>query len=200
MPIYLGILETDPAPLPGDGGAEAARYAEVLLLPDDGSVSARVANVGQGDGRGLFVPHRAGDEVVVLVPELGRQAAVILGGLANAGASPDPQGNDGSRAMLLHEQEVVIQVGETGPRVRVSEDGIELYASDGEGQPVVLADLLTALKSYTEVLDAFILACSTAVTAPNVAAAAALANTAIEAGQFSTKLGTSYRASDVKAR
>lgn len=197
--ILLGILESDPAPLPGADPEKSARYADVLLLPDDGTVSARVANLGQGPGRGVFSPPRAGDEVLVLVPSLDRQAAVILGGFGNEGGSPHPADATLDRVLVTHDQGVRVQV-EGGGQLSVTPASVEIRASaDAAPEPVVLESLLADLRAYVQAIDTFLLAASTATVAPQVAAAALTAIQTIELAQFGTKLSTSYRAPNVKA-
>jgi len=180
MDIMFGTVVEDPAPLPNDG-SDGARYVEVDLQPDEGLVFARVANIGCGEGRGIFADPKRGDEVLVLVPGIDRQGAVVLGAFNNT-RSPNPSLNNSDRLLLLHNTEVRLQVGQTS-----------------EAEPVVLESLLRDLKSYVEIIDQFMTTASTAVTGPQVAAAAAVALTAIEIGQFATRLGTDYRAPSVKA-
>lgn len=152
--VELGQVLTPPAPSPHDKSGQAARVVQLQLVPSGRTVEARVANLGQGLGRGVFAPPAAGDEVLVLLPGGDPNRAVVLGGLGNATA-PNPTSNLGLNILLLHP------------------GGVELRSADGlPAHGIVMGGLLGDLASWVAALEAFMLTASTATTAPQIATAA----------------------------
>jgi hypothetical protein len=140
----LGLVQTPPAPPPL--APTAARMVQVQLVPSDRVIDARVANVGQGLGKGVFVPPQPGDEVLVLFPGGDPLRAVALSlGLGSA-ANPNPLGNTGLAILLQH-------LG-----------GVRLVSADGLPENgIVHGQFLVELLAYLAALEAFITACSLAV-------------------------------------
>lgn len=152
--VELGIALTPEGPSTLPGAQLGARMVQVQLVPDGRVVDARVAALGQGIGKGVFAPIQAADELIVLLPGGDANRAVVLGGLAN-GAAPNPLSNIGLGVLLQHP------------------GGVELRSADGlPAEGIVMGPLVEDLAQYLTALEAFMLASSTATTAPQVAAAA----------------------------
>lgn len=153
--IFLGLLIGDPEALPIPGYETVARYAEVQLVPDDIVIRARVGVLGQGLGRGLFVPLQQGDQVLVHMPNSDEQAAVITMSFGSLQA-PHPSSADGEKIVALHP------------------GGVELRNADAATvSGVVLEQLAPDLGDFLSALAVFMQTSSTATTAPQIAAAAA---------------------------
>lgn len=166
--VELGVLETDPAPLDLEGYENAARYADVLVVPSDHSIQARVLQFGQGTGRGLFMGPKAGDECIVLYPGNRENSAIAVTGLGN-NKSPHPSSADGLKAVLLHD------------------GGIELRDADGATvRRVVHDELLSQLATYLTALEAFMTATALDIIDSPATAAAATAFQGSVGGPIST--------------
>lgn len=161
--IELGTVLLPPTPDPTM--PVAAWHVLVELQPDGRTVDARVANVGQGPGKGAFWPLLKGDEVIVLLPGGDPNRAVVLGSLGNA-KSPNPTANTGLRPLLMHPA------------------GVELRSADGlPAHGLVLAPLLQDLQAFVTALLTFMGTAGTATgpAAPVAAAAATfLADPAVQ--------------------
>lgn len=190
--LSLGIIETAPAPLPS-AGPTGARYCEVNLVPEDHTISARVANAGQGEGRGVFALPRVGDEVLVFFPDGDMQAAVIFAGVGSL-AAPNPTSNTGDQILILHP------------------GGVELKTQDAaQTEGVVLRSLVNDLRQHILALEVMINAMITASAAPGgyTAAASAYFATLQETPQIPTEFsrnlttsaaaGAPYVAPNIKA-
>jgi hypothetical protein len=139
----LGVVQTRPEPL--EIGLTAARQTQIRLVASGRVVDARVANVGQGLGKGVFAPLQVGDEVLVLFPMGDPMRAVCLGGLGSA-VNANPLGNTGLQILLQHP------------------GGVHLVSTDGQpGHGIVHGQFLVELLAYLAALEAFITACSLAV-------------------------------------
>lgn len=142
--VELGVALTPAAPSTLPGATTAARTVTVQLVHGTRTVEARVANVGQGAGRGIFAPILPGDELLVLFPGGEPNRAVVLGGLGSA-KSPNPTENLGLAMLLLHP------------------GGVLLSSVDG-GLPhgIVHGQFLAELSNLLSALTAFMTACSIA--------------------------------------
>lgn len=153
--VELGLAITPSAPSVLPGQTATARMVQLQLVPSGRLVEARVANVGQGTGKGIFAPILAGDEVIVLFPAGDPNRAVVLGGLGN-GKSPNPVGNDQLSMLVQHP------------------GGVRLVAVDGLPEyRIVHVELLSALSGFLAALDAFMTTSATATGAAAPVAAAA---------------------------
>lgn len=131
----LGVVQSPPiAPVLVP---TAARMVLVSLVQSDRVIDCRVANLGQGAGKGVFAPLFPGDEVLVLFPGGDPMRAVCFGGLGSA-VSPNPLGNLGLQLLLQHP------------------GGVQLVTTDGQpahgivhGQHLVdMVGFLTALTTF----------------------------------------------------
>jgi phage baseplate assembly protein gpV len=152
--VELGVARTAARASTTPGGATAARHVQVELVPSGRLVDARVAQVGQGTGKGLFLPVAVGDEVLVAFPGGNPNRGVIVAGLGNA-TVPNPAENDGTAAVLMHP------------------GGVQLrHATGAPASGIVHGGVLPDLATYITAIDIFMTAISIATTAPQVAAAA----------------------------
>ncbi|MEQ1494500.1 MAG: phage baseplate assembly protein V [Novosphingobium sp.] len=160
--VEIGTVITPPAPSAVPGAALASRMVQVELRPSGRYVEARVANIGQGLGKGVFAPLLSGDEVLVLFPGGDAHRAVVLGGLGNATA-PNPTENQGLQMLIQHPGGVLISNVDGAP-----------------GNGIVHGQFLNDLATYLTAFEAFLFTTSTATTAPQIAAAASTLMVAIQ--------------------
>lgn len=177
--VELGVAQAPPTPSARPSAAQAARHCLVQLVPDGRLVEARVANIGQGFGKGIFAPIQAGDEVLVLLPGGDPNRAIVLGGLGNAKA-PNPIGNTGLSMLLQHPA------------------GVRLGTTDGQPEHgIVHGQHLVDLDAFLSALDTYLQAVALAVDAAAVAASSPpivpAAQTAWEAafGAFAAQVSAS---------
>lgn len=173
--VELGLALTPSAPSALPGYATTARVCQVQLVPDGRIVEARVANLGQGAGRGIFAPVMTGDEVVVLFPGGDPNRAVVLGSLGN-GKAPNPLVNDGLAMPLLHP------------------GGVQMVTTDGQPlHGIVHGQFLLELATYLAALETFM---NTVSGAANAGAIAAAANAfAVAVGPLPSAFATNVAAS-----
>lgn len=130
-----------PAPMTPTGPS----HVLVSLQPDGRLVEARVANLGQGLGKGVFAPPLPGDEAVVVFPDGDPLNAIVIGSLANARAPTPVAAALGLNVVLMHP------------------GGVELRSVDGlPAHGVVLAPVLTDLAAFLGALQTFMAAVVTA--------------------------------------
>lgn len=180
----LGVVQiplvAPPAPPPGAVyppplGPTSARMVQVRTVPGGRVLEARVANLGQGLGKGVFAPLAIGDEVIVLFPGGDPMNAVVLGGLGSATA-PNPIANTGLQALIQHP------------------GGVQLGTLDGQpAHGIVHGQHLVDMAPWLTAIEEFIVSCSVATTAPQIAAAAAAVITALGAlpSPFALSVATS---------
>lgn len=159
----LGRVQTPPIPPPTNPTAARMVQVEIVSSSSAKVIEARVLNLGQGAGRGVFAPLLPGDEVLVLLPGGDPMRAVCLGGLGSA-VAPNPIGNTGLQVLLQHP------------------GGVLLSTTDGQpAHGIVHGQLLVDMAPWLTAIEAFLTACSLATTAPAIAAAAAGVITALGA-------------------
>lgn len=184
----LGVVQiplvAPPAPPPGAVyppplGPTSARMVQVRTVPGGRVLEARVANLGQGLGKGVFAPLAIGDEVIVLFPNGDPMNAVVIGGLGSATA-PNPIANTGLQALIQHP------------------GGVQLGTLDGQpAHGIVHGQHLVDLSAYLTALDAYLTAVAVAVnaaaTAGSVPVIVPASQTAWEAASesFRTAVATS---------
>lgn len=153
--IYEGILDADPEPGPADPGGRDALHATGALVPSGRAFSGRVLNLGQGSGKGVFCPLKAGDGVLVLMVEGDHQRAIVLGGLAN-GRTGRPMSED--QLILMHQDGTLLS----------HQDGADSYR-------IVHEELVRSLASYTAALETFMVGLAALAADPFNAALVPLA-------------------------
>lgn len=129
-------------------------YVDLLTSQDDSTVHARVLNLGQGVGKGLFCPLQVGDEVVVLFPHGDLNQGIVIGGIGN-GVAVNPVQNTGVQMLAQHP------------------GGVKLNTT--EGQPlhgIVHGQFLVEANAFLSDLMIFLGIVATATTAPQIATAA----------------------------
>lgn len=153
--VELGIALAPAAPSAVAGAAATARTVLVELVPSGRVLSARVANPGQGLGKGVFVPIQKGDELLVLFPGGDPNRSVALAAMGN-GVNVNPAGNLGTNLLALHP------------------GGVTLGTVDGAPEySIVHTELLSALSDFMVALATFMGACTSATGgAAGIAAAA----------------------------
>lgn len=168
--VEVGVALTPSAPSAIPGAAAGARVCQVQLQPGGRIVEARQVNLGQGVGKGVFLPIAPGEEVLVLFPGGDPNRALVLGGLGN-GRNPNPSDNLGAAALVMHP------------------GGVELRdAPEVPANGIVHGQFLVELAAYLTQLDALIgsLAGAANIGAVVSAAAAFCSNTGTVPGTPST--------------
>lgn len=110
----LGVAMSPSAPSSFPPAALAARTVLVQLVYGGRMLEARVANIGQGAGRGIFAPILPGDELVVLFPGGDPNRAIVIAALGN-GKSPNPVDNDALKMLLMHPGGVLLSNADQAP-------------------------------------------------------------------------------------
>lgn len=162
-PVYceLGVVTTPPVPPPTNALGSRMVLVEIVSSSSPKVLECRVLNLGQGAGRGVFAPLLPGDEVLVLLPGGDPMRAVCIGGLGSA-VAPNPLDNTGLRTLVQHP------------------GGVLLSTLDGQpAHGIVHGQHLVDMAPWVAALEAFMVAISTATTAPQVAAAAVAFMTAV---------------------
>lgn len=161
--VFVALGKIAKPPTPGALSPQGARlvYVDLLSSQDDCTVHARVLNLGQGLGKGLFMPLTVGDEVLVLFPHGDLNQGVVIGGLGN-GAAVNPVGNLGTSALVQHP------------------GGVKLTTTDGQPlHGIVHGQFLVDLADYITKFETLIKAIATSATAADIAAKAAAFMTAV---------------------
>lgn len=172
--VVLGVVLGPPIPSPL---APTGPRQALVRLEDQRLVDARVANLGQGAGKGVFAPPLPGDEVLVFLPDGATENATILGSLAGAKTPMPVAATPSLHIVVMHPL------------------GVELRSADGlPANGIVMATLLPDLLAAFQAIVTFATALQT-VTSPATLAAIAPAATALLADPnviaFLAALGTS---------
>lgn len=168
--LQLGVLEEDPHPTAVPGAQAGAYVARTKLVPGRQTILPRIANLGQGRGRGAFIEPREGDEVLVFFPSGQLSQAVAFAGLGSTVRAPRPLSATGDGYLLLNP------------------DGVELRSADGiPSHGLVLKPLVDDLATLLSQMQAYQIAVSTAfdvlfalIPEPNAQAAARAAFEAVD--------------------
>lgn len=152
--VATGTAKTPSAPSTIAGAALGARVVTVQLTSGQ-FCECRLAQQGQGAGRGIFAPVMVGDEVVVAFSAADPNRGIVIGNLGN-GKAPNPVEDVGASMILVHP------------------GGVHLMGATGEPpMGIVHGQFLVELQALVTALSTFMTVSSTATTAPQIATAAA---------------------------
>lgn len=114
--IEIGVMDEDPKILELDSDySKCSRYAGVVLAGDE-YAQCRIANIGAGTNRGLFMAPREGDQVLVVFPGGRENSGIILGAL-NSNATPAPGEVESIAATLMNPDGILLTTEPEQPAV-----------------------------------------------------------------------------------